>query len=361
MLDNLPPLDLPRDQTRSDVNTAAASASDRAPTPATLPPPVEATETNTADVATPPLPVEVTVAPGLKRFAVLEPKLAGGSLPSADGLDWLSEKGYKTLVDLREPSDVQSTFLADVSRRGLRYISLPISLTTVDRDHVSRFVFEISLADARPLYFFDADGKRAGMLWYLHRMTDKNETYESEEAARQAEELGFGDGAFKQAAQRYLDGLKKAPTPAPAPEPAKSTSQDVPTPATTRPASASKLPRAGSAAADTAASPVPGAPAGLPDQATIPEKPDFLVLPEAATLHLARAADATTSTTSVRRDGSSVRDPNAWRPYLALILAALGVPVAYCGRSVIQFRGLLRASLPKPRRPLRSLPTASGD
>ncbi len=355
MLDNLPPLDLPRDQSRSEVKTAAASPADREPEPSVLPAPVEAAANLSAEATTPPLPTEVSVAPGLKRFAVVEPKLAGGSLPSTDGLDWLNEKGYKTLLDLREPGDVQSTFLAEVSRRGLRYISLPISLTTVDRDHVARFGFEIALADARPLYFFDADGKRAGALWYLHRMTDKNESYDSEEASRQAEELGYGDGPFKKAAQTYLDSLKKAAAPAPTPAspPAKAPGQDVSTPAPPRTAAAVQpVPAPGLA---------PGAPPVLPDQSTIPEKPESLVLPEAATLNLARATDANISTAPTRRDGSTAGDPNAWRPYLALILAALGVPIAYCGRSIIQFRGLIRASLPKPRRPLRSLPAASGE
>jgi hypothetical protein len=355
MLDNLPPLDLPRDQARTDLNTAAASAADRDGAPSTLPGPVEPTAEVTADAATPPLPTEVSVAPGLKRFAVVEPKLAGGSLPSTDGLDWLTEKGYKTLVDLREPGDVQSTFLAEVSRRGLRYISLPISLTTVDRDHLARFGFEVSLADARPLYFFDADGKRAGMLWYLYRMTDKNESYDPEDASHQAEELGFGEGPFKKAAQDYLERLKKTARPPqpPAPASAKAPEQDRPVPSTTSPAA--------KAEAAPASVPAPGASSALPDQATIPEKPEALALPDAATLNLARATDAQISTATARPDGSSARDPNAWRPYLALVLAALGVPVAYCGRSLIQFRGLVRASLPKPRRPLRSLPAASGE
>src|SRR5262249_22844933 len=153
-------------------------------------------------------------------FAAVDPKLAGGSLPSTDGLDWLSEKGYKTLVDLREPGDVQSSFLAEVSRRGLRYISLPIGLTNIDRDHVNRFKFEISLEDARPLYFFDTDGNRAGMLWYIHRMTDGKDSYDAEEALRQAGELGLVDEAFQKAGQKYLDGLKKPASPVPSTAPA---------------------------------------------------------------------------------------------------------------------------------------------
>ena len=349
LLDNLPPLDLPRDDARSEVKTTSVSPADPAPTPVVLPTPVETTASSSAATVTPPLPTEVSVAPGLKRFAVVEPKLAGGSLPSADGLDWLNEKGYKTLVDLREPSDVDSSFLADVSRRGLRYISLPISLTTVDRDHVSRFVFEISLADARPLYFFDADGNRPGMLWYVHRMTDKNESYDPQEATRQAEELGLGNDAFKKAGQTYLDGLKKVPAPAPAP--AQAPAQV----GMTRPAT--RTAAGGEPATAAASSPLTEAPDGLPDETTTPAKPETLIVPDAASLDMARVTDPTPP----QVDASSTRDPNAWRPFLALLLAALGVPVAYCGRSLIQFRGLVRASLPRPQRRLRSLPAASGE
>ena len=38
-----------------------------------------------------------TQAPGLKRFAPIAPSIAGGSAPSIEGLDWLKEKGYRTL------------------------------------------------------------------------------------------------------------------------------------------------------------------------------------------------------------------------------------------------------------------------
>src|SRR5581483_4291168 len=121
------------------------------------------------------------------RFAAVEPKLAGGSLPTEEGLDWLNDKGYKTLLDLRPSNEVQASFIAEVSKRGLRYISLPIGLTSVDSSHVTRFHFELSLADARPLYFFDTDGNGAGMLWYVHRMTASSDSYDPREAAQEAE------------------------------------------------------------------------------------------------------------------------------------------------------------------------------
>ena len=127
-------------------------------------------------------------APGIARFSAVDLKLAGGSLPSAAGLDWLEEKGYRTLVDLREASEADSTFIAEATRRGFRYIALPISLKTIDREHLARFNFELALGDARPLYFFDRDGDRAGTLWYLRRITvDRIDT---QIAHREAEELG---------------------------------------------------------------------------------------------------------------------------------------------------------------------------
>jgi protein tyrosine phosphatase (PTP) superfamily phosphohydrolase (DUF442 family) len=360
MLDNLPPLDLPRDAARADVKTAAASPTENDPAPSNLPAPVETAGTDTATAGAPSLPSDVSVAPGVKRFAAVEPKLAGGGLPSRDGLDWLSEKGYKTLVDLRDPGDVQSSFLADVSRRGLRYISLPISLNTLDRDHVSRFEFEISLADARPLYFFDTDGNRAGMLWYVHRMTDGKDSYDAEEAMRQAGEVGLVAEGFRKAARTYLESLKKAagPTPAPAAapgEPAQPPAVGGSASLPPRPAGPNR------SAGEGASAPRPGASPLLPDQSTIPAKPETIALPDAGVLDLAQAPAPAPAAPRHDLPVAAAGDPDAWRPYLAMVFAAFGVPLAYCGRSLIQYRGMVRASLPKPVRRLRSLPGASGE
>jgi hypothetical protein len=217
----------------------------------------------------------------------------------------------------------------------------------MDRNHALRFDFEISLNDALPLYFFDADGNRAGMVWFVHRMTDKNAGYDAEEAMRQAGELGLVEGSYKAAAQAYIDGLKKSPVPAAAAVMTKEARAE--TPAPSAPAQAAT------------ADPAPAAPAVAPDQTTIPAVPDSIALPlpDAASLDL--AATGRSGRGAAPREVAAARDPTAWRPYIALVLAALGVPVAYCGRSIIQFRGLVRASLPKPARRVRSLPAVSGE
>ncbi len=202
-LDHLPPLDLPGEVTRSTApaspapvtvpslktgdnnskqpeaprESAAASALEPELTSATLPAPEPA--------------LSASVGPGLARFAAVDLKLAGGSVPSSAGLNWLVEKGYRTLLDLRESSEVPPAFIGEVTRLGLRYVALPIHLGSIDRDHVARFNFEIAAGEARPLFFFDSSGTRAGALWYIRRIT--GDRVDHQIARREAEELGLTD------------------------------------------------------------------------------------------------------------------------------------------------------------------------
>src|SRR5262249_12886304 len=93
----------------------------------------------------------------------------------------------------------------------------------------------------------------------------------------------------------------------------------------------------------------------LPDESQLPPKLGGVGGPAAAALDLA------TGVTPTRPAAGTSRDPSAWQPLLSLVLAGLGVPLAYFSRSVLAFRARVRASLPGPRRRLRSLPAGSGE
>ena len=113
-------------------------------------------------------------------------------------------------MDLREPSETDAAFIAEATRRGLRYIALPINLKSIDKAHASRFNFELALSDARPLYFFDTDGTRAGTFWYIRRIT--LDRVNSQIAHREAEELGLSNPDYWLAATRYLERLESPRT-----------------------------------------------------------------------------------------------------------------------------------------------------
>ena len=311
-LDNLPPLDLPTARTSADSSTPPApTPTDSEPAPA-VPPAPTLTVANEAPTS---------AAPGIQRFAGVESKLAGGSLPDAAGLRWLFEKGYRTILDLRENSQASSAFIADVDRIGLRYVALPISLKTLDSNHISRFHDELSQAGARPLYFCDADGTRAGALWYIHKITVDH--VDPQVARREAEEIGLKDQAFWDAITAYLERTKTttASRPVamtePAPVPEKKPEPPAPTPA---------------------------AEANKDDGSNAPPAPTAGPSP----------ADTEARNDPQPRDGGAAN----WRPLTALLVTGVAAPLAYFSTGAIPmgFRALARASLPGPARTPKSLP-----
>jgi protein tyrosine phosphatase (PTP) superfamily phosphohydrolase (DUF442 family) len=211
LLDNVPPVDLDEEITRRVAKAPSVPLeAELVKTPKSDPDGPEILD----DSLFPPIKakVETSLSPGLKHFSSVKPNINGGSLPNADGLDWLKERGTKTLIDLRDATDVDPVFVEQVKSRGIRHISLPIDLNRLDSTSVARFSEEVNRASGQPVYFFDRDGTRAGVLWYVHRLTvDK---VDPQLASREAEELGLKDKAAWVAAAKYLDTVKTA-TPRP--------------------------------------------------------------------------------------------------------------------------------------------------
>jgi protein tyrosine phosphatase (PTP) superfamily phosphohydrolase (DUF442 family) len=319
----------PIDEVIADLPPVAAPTGDsKAPTgalPDEAKPKAEATDAPANDAAAKPaadLPPKVGevgggavgAAPGIRRFRVVEPRLAGGSLPSAGGWAWLADKGYKTVLDLRERSEVRPDDLAAIDRSGLVHVALPISASSIDAPHVERFKAILEQVGSRPLYFFDTDGARASVLWYIHQVADNK--VESKAAAAEAEELGPNDPKYWVAATAYLASLKPvAPPVDPAP------------PASPAPDAPATQPKAAVDAGASASAPVPppaAAPEELPGPAPAPS------------------------------------ETMAWRPYAAMVLTGLSVPLAFYGRSAFILGRSARASLPAPGRSPSALPPASG-
>ncbi len=218
VLDHLPPLDLPGEAPRATITpqspaaagAPAASAPSNPPAPPSAPSPVAASakpvsaapaSASASAAADPSAVAPPSVPPGIARFVAVNVKLAGGSTPSTAGLDWLVEKGYRTVLDLRDSSEVSPSFIAEATNRGLRYVALPVGLKSLDKSHVNRFRDELALAAAQPVFFFDKDGTRAGALWYIRRIV--HDRVGEDAARREAEELGLTDAGFWSAAKGY--------------------------------------------------------------------------------------------------------------------------------------------------------------
>ena len=336
VFDHLPPVDLPADLSRKAtpieptlMNPSKPADQDPpADQPGSPPPVVPATALNlpaspaepdsvgdqrVTDKLRPNSPPVARATPGMARSASVAPLVAGGSLPSDDGLAWLKEKGYRTLVDLRPRSEVTPAFPDQVNDYGMLYVALPFSISPINLSRLTRFNDLMSQKEQRPIYFCDGDGRRAGLIWYLRLRSQERE--ETNLAQSKAAEIGLLPGDVNEA-ERFLK-LNFALEP-----PATPTIE------------IAKIPDA----------PVPAPPQVPPIADLIPTQPKIVW----------SQAGPTSSTYPIDRMTS-------WRPVAALVLSGLGVPLAYwSGSSLLQKRTPRRASLTaKGPGPRKSLP-ASG-
>jgi hypothetical protein len=356
-LDRLPPLDLPTEVTErtqtppippaADRITAGKPAgSDKVDAPSTGTKKETSTKDKEPEKSTGSslsLPLEASSAggsaPGIKRLVAVEMKLAAGSAPTREGLDWLAEKGYKTLLDLRESAEIESSFIADVDSRGMRYVALPMNVNKLDADHVARFNFELSTAQARPLYFFDADGTRPGALWYVRRVIQDN--FNPQLARREAEDIGLTDQAFWVAAKDYVNkttAAKIGQLP--------SDSEFDPE---TSPASAT--------------GPTNDAPAIKPSASLTVAAP-VATLAEAKSGKPAHTPRLDPSTSRWLVDPSiPFKNRAEWHPIAAVVMTGLTIPLAYWTRSIIPSLVFTRptASLTATARQSKSIPDSSGE
>jgi hypothetical protein len=358
-LDHLPPLALPGEVTQAETRSSAPSAhgpegragdislSEASARSGDLRAEDEVSLTVSADS---PSGVEPTPggATGIARFASVDPRLAGGSLPSTTGLGWLAEKGYRTVLDLRESSEVSPTFIAETARRGLRYVALPVSLQTLDPDRLARFHFELAAPEARPLFFFDSDGSRAGALWYIRRITQ--DRVDAGLARREAEDIGLKDQAAWRSAMECVRKLEAARSH---PAPFRAGASDSPDPLT-----AGSTP-AGVSAQRPAEDLVTGSDRH-PNTVTAEargKRPNPQNAPAASSTMPGSVAPNPASP----MESFSAREALSWRPIAAMLLTGLSLPLAYWTRTAIpDVIERARASLPGPGLRRRSLPHESG-
>jgi len=126
---------------------------------------------------------------GIFDFSPAKDQVSGGRRPSLDGLDWLKDNGYRTVLFVRGPGEDDSTDKKQVEKRGMKYVSLEVSPATLSAQVVIDFNQIVGNAKNYPLFVYDRDGSLAGGLWYLHfRGGDPN----ADDTARvRAGALGF--------------------------------------------------------------------------------------------------------------------------------------------------------------------------
>jgi hypothetical protein len=132
--------------------------------------------------------------------------VASGRRPTLDGFDALQRANFRTLVYLHAPQADVTALRQIASQRQLDLVSLEVTPENLPQA-LAQFNAVVGDDSRHPLYVFDDDGVRAGVLWYLHFRTV--EALNDDAARIRARPLGFpeqGEEAtpWLLAVQRYL-------------------------------------------------------------------------------------------------------------------------------------------------------------
>ena len=210
----IPPPDVPETRFRIDPSSPPRSGKPELMLPEAPPPglgaelPAERRSSNKG-VLDAPLPsgdtndLPARSVNGLSGYATVPSyeRVANGRRPTIDGFDALKANGFRTLVYLHAPSANVSAARDLAEKRGLRFVPIAVSPTTL-RTALDEFTVIVTDRAARPVYVADEDGVRSGALWYLvFRTTD----ILGDDAARlRATPLGLTEATTEEQKQFWL-------------------------------------------------------------------------------------------------------------------------------------------------------------
>jgi hypothetical protein len=126
---------------------------------------------------------------GIPQFANARDQVATGLRPGLDGVEWLRENRYRTVLHIHRPGEEDAADRRLFELRGLRFLSLEVGPLTLSPLVIENFAKTVSDTPSYPLFVYDRDGSLAGPLWYLgFRVQDHRS---DEEARTLAARLGL--------------------------------------------------------------------------------------------------------------------------------------------------------------------------
>ncbi len=125
----------------------------------------------------------------IPQFASARAKVANGLQPFPDGIAWLKEHGYRTVLHVRPAGTDDAAARRQFEKSGLRYLALDADPRSLTKEQVDQFNRLVTDESNLPMFVYDKDGSLTGGLWYLHyRLV---EGWSDEKARTEAARLGF--------------------------------------------------------------------------------------------------------------------------------------------------------------------------
>jgi protein tyrosine phosphatase (PTP) superfamily phosphohydrolase (DUF442 family) len=144
----------------------------------------------------------------IDNFVQVADRIAVGRQPFSDGITWLANEGYRSVVYLRSPDSDDQAARRMFEKKGLRYFSIEVTPGTVSRETLEQLQRILKDEKNLPVFLYDSNGYLVGGLWYLRlRQSGVEEGRAREEALRLGlnPELNAQHRAMWEAVQRLTE------------------------------------------------------------------------------------------------------------------------------------------------------------
>lgn len=126
---------------------------------------------------------------GIANFSVVFDSLACGLRPDLDGLEWLRQNRYRSLLHVHHPNTESNADRRLIERKQFAYHEITIDPSRFEMRSVEDFNRLVNDPKPRPMFVYDRDGALLGPLWYAHFRTVAQLSHN--EARERTLRLGF--------------------------------------------------------------------------------------------------------------------------------------------------------------------------
>jgi protein tyrosine phosphatase (PTP) superfamily phosphohydrolase (DUF442 family) len=149
---------------------------------------------------------------GIRNFTVVDAVVACAGATESRVFPGLKERGYKSIVNLREATEVGAAIpesRAMASANGLKFIHLPLNAAKPDEAVVDEFIKVVTDPANQPVFINCGSANRVGAVWLAKRMlVDK---WDEARALEEAKFIGLSNEALQKFALAYVAKRRSPP------------------------------------------------------------------------------------------------------------------------------------------------------
>jgi protein tyrosine phosphatase (PTP) superfamily phosphohydrolase (DUF442 family) len=147
--------------------------------------------------------------PGITNFTKVDAVVACGGATETSALAGLKADGFKTIINLRQPSEPGANIeqnVAEAKSLGLKYVNIPVNGQSPDPKTMDQFLATIADKSNQPAYIHCASASRVGAYWLVKRVLQDG--WAVDKATEEAKLIGLRSPALEQFALKYIEEHK---------------------------------------------------------------------------------------------------------------------------------------------------------